>query len=114
MVATGQAIADLIQARQDVLLAALAVLVAERHLADDDASMEALEEAEGLMALAGRRLTWGTDAMPAARRPRGWALARPDGYILVSPQCQQGEHRECDGSPCEHPYHSQDIPGVKP
>ena len=114
MVATGQAIADLIQAREDVLLAALAVLGAERHLADDAASMQALETAEGLMALASRRLAWATDAMPAARHPDGWAQERPGGHILISPQCQRGEYRECDGSPCEHPCHAEDVPGVKP
>lgn len=114
MVATGQAIYDLIQAREDLLLAALAVLGAERHLADDDASMMALDEAEGRMALAARRLAWATDAVPLARRPEGWAEGRPDGHILVSPECQQGNHRECDGAPCEHPYHTQDVPGVAP
>lgn len=34
--------------------------------------------------------------------------------ILVSPECQRGDCRECDGSPCEHPCHTSDIPGVRP
>jgi hypothetical protein len=113
VVATGQAVAGLIQAREDILLAALAVLGAERHLADDEASMVALSEAEDRMALAARRLAWATDAMPVARRPEGWAEGRPDGYLLISPQCQRNAFRECDGSPCEHPVHREDVPGVR-
>lgn len=69
---TGNAIQDFIQAQQDVLLGALEVLTTERHLADDVASVHALSEAEGRMALAARRLVQAIDALPAVRQPKGW------------------------------------------
>ena len=72
MVATGNAIQDFIQGREDVLLGALEVLTAERHLSDDSASMAALADAEGRMALAARRLAWAVDGLEPTRQPKGW------------------------------------------
>jgi hypothetical protein len=72
VVSTWNAISDYIQAQHDLLLGALEVLTTERHLADDMASVHALSEAEGRMALAARRLVQAIEALPAARQPKGW------------------------------------------
>ena len=65
-------LAELIQAREDVIRATLELLVAERELSDDGASAKKVMDAEEAMAFAAERLTRAVDALPAGRRPRGW------------------------------------------
>ena len=62
---------DLIQAREDVLKAALDVLRAERELSDDGPSALAVSEADERLALAAKRLTE-VVGESGARRPKGW------------------------------------------
>lgn len=59
-------------ARQEVLRAALDVLAAEHHLADDSASVTRLQDAEDAMAIAARDLTNAIDELPPRQRPKGW------------------------------------------
>ena len=63
---------ELVEARENVIRAALDVLVAERALSDEKASAQAVMDAEERLALASRSLARAVDALPTGRRPRGW------------------------------------------
>jgi hypothetical protein len=58
--------------------------------------------------LAARNLTRAVDAREPGRQPNGWR----EPVVLLSPECRGGQHRECDGAPCEDACHTEDVPGV--
>jgi Arc/MetJ-type ribon-helix-helix transcriptional regulator len=64
--------AELIQSREDVVRAALELLMAERNLSDTEHSTTALMAAEDALAVAAERLTRAVDALPVGKRPREW------------------------------------------
>lgn len=63
---------ELIQAREDVIRAALDVLAAERSLSDEETATQAVMDAEDALAAAAERLTRAVDALPVSRRPKEW------------------------------------------
>jgi hypothetical protein len=65
-------IAGVIQAREDIIRATLDLLTAERELSDEEASCQAVMDAEEAIAVAAERLTRAVDALPMGRRPKGW------------------------------------------
>jgi hypothetical protein len=65
-------LAELIQAREDIIRATLDLLTAERELGDEEASCQAVMDAEEAIAVAAERLTRAVDALPMGRRPKGW------------------------------------------
>ena len=65
-------LAELVQAREDVIRAALDVLVAERGLSDERASAQAVMDAEERLAVTAERLVRAIDEMPMRKRPKGW------------------------------------------
>ncbi len=64
---------EVIQARENVVKAALDLLRAERELSDERASATAVTSAEDHLALASRDLVRATDNLPYGRLPKGWA-----------------------------------------
>jgi hypothetical protein len=66
-------LAELIQAREDIIRATLGLLAAERELSDEEASCQAVMDAEEAIAVAAERLTRAVDALPVGRRPKGWS-----------------------------------------
>ena len=65
-------LATFVEARENVLQAALHVLVTERGLSDEVASVTALNAAEDALVLAARDLTRAVETLPYPRRPKGW------------------------------------------
>lgn len=63
---------EVIAAREEVTRAVLALLLAERRLSDEAASMTELIAREGDLAVAARSLAEATDALPPGSRPKGW------------------------------------------
>jgi hypothetical protein len=65
---------DLIETRERLTRAVLAMLLAERQLASEAAGVAALRKREDAVSLAARDLANRIADLPPAMRPKGWAL----------------------------------------
>lgn len=63
---------EVIRCREEALCAALNLDLAERELGGKDTATAALRQAEDRFALAARDYAAAVDALPAARKPKGW------------------------------------------
>lgn len=66
-------LADVTQAQEQVIRAALRTLMAERGLSDDDRAAAKVADTSGALALAARDLVTAVELLPMGQRPKGWA-----------------------------------------
>jgi hypothetical protein len=66
-------LADVDQAREQVIRAALRTLMAERGLTDDDRAAANVTDTSAALALAARDLVTAYELLPMGQRPKGWA-----------------------------------------
>jgi len=69
------ALADVAQAEEQLLRAALRTLLAERGLADETGSVTSVNHASERLAIAARDLVRAVDELPREKRPKGWGMA---------------------------------------